>query len=389
MKKVTLLLLTILSISFAGTVIVSAQWKDNMGGNWNNPTSASIGNIINDRLWNRMRAKARARKNGAGPPEKSEPTEAAGGRAAVSTKPVNEESAKFRSTGTQLKTRAIAEELVGTGTPEEKNQMVQLLGGYLTEYEKAARAAGKPNDLALAITAALVFNSSIYNGTPEPAEARIMEIRDALAELMSEGGTTANLGDRQKQELYETMVIFTMLAKAGYEEARKNGDDKSLEIYRQLAGQILRSVSGMAPEQINLSGDGPPTSNSSPNVNQPVAPAVIQAPSGGTPMHAAALVKEFEANEVRANQAYVGKRLRIHGIVNSIDIDNDGKIVLTFKSSISTYANARCFFPKSQSVRVASINANDDATVEGTVRGLGGGYDGAKSFVVLENCIVP
>ena len=41
----------------------AAQWKDNMGGNWNNPTSASIGNIINDRLWNRVFAKARARDN--------------------------------------------------------------------------------------------------------------------------------------------------------------------------------------------------------------------------------------------------------------------------------------------------------------------------------------
>src|SRR5260370_7351560 len=39
----------------------AAQYKDNMGGSWNNPTSASIGNIINDRLWNRVFAKARAR----------------------------------------------------------------------------------------------------------------------------------------------------------------------------------------------------------------------------------------------------------------------------------------------------------------------------------------
>jgi len=30
-----------------------------MGGSWNNPTGASIGNIINDRLWNRVFAKAR------------------------------------------------------------------------------------------------------------------------------------------------------------------------------------------------------------------------------------------------------------------------------------------------------------------------------------------
>ena len=106
-------------------------------------------------------------------------------------------------------------------------------------------------------------------------------------------------------------------------------------------------------------------------------------------MHAAALVKEFENNEVRANQLYVGKRVRIFGTVNSIEIGKDGRIILTFKSSISTYNNARCFFNKSEGSRVAALSAHEEATVEGTVRGLGGGFDGAKAFLVLENCVVP
>ena len=106
-------------------------------------------------------------------------------------------------------------------------------------------------------------------------------------------------------------------------------------------------------------------------------------------MHAADLVKEFEDNEVRANQLYVGKRVRIFGTVNSIEIGKDGRIILTFKSSVSTYKNARCYFSKSQSSRVATINANEEATVEGTVRGLGGGLGGVKAFLVLEGCIVP
>lgn len=106
-------------------------------------------------------------------------------------------------------------------------------------------------------------------------------------------------------------------------------------------------------------------------------------------MHAAALVKEFEVNEVRANQQYVGKRMRVFGTVNSIEIGKDGNIILTFKSSITTYNNARCFFNKSQSSRVAALSAHEQATVEGTVRGLGGGFDNSKAFLLLENCIVP
>src|SRR6185503_18902460 len=106
-----------------------------------------------------------------------------------------------------LETQAIADELSAGGTPEAKQQMLTILSTLLTEYEKAARAQGKPNDLALAITAALVYNSSIYNGTPDPSDARIMEIRDALAELAAEDGTFAKITDREKQVLYEKIVI--------------------------------------------------------------------------------------------------------------------------------------------------------------------------------------
>jgi hypothetical protein len=115
-----------------------------------------------------------------------------------------------------------------------------------------------------------------------------------------------------------------------------------------------------------------------------------QAPAANAAtMHAAALVKEFENNEVRANQVWVGKRVRIYGTVNTIEIGKDGRIVLTFKSSITTYNNARCFFNKSQSSRVAALSAHTEATVEGTVRGLGGGFDNSKAFLIFEDCVVP
>lgn len=115
-----------------------------------------------------------------------------------------------------------------------------------------------------------------------------------------------------------------------------------------------------------------------------------QAPSPNiATMHAAALVKEFENNEIRANQVWVGKRVRIYGTVNTIESDRNGQIVLTFKSSVTTYKNARCFFNKSQSSRVAALSAHTEATVEGTVRGLGGGFDNSKAFLLLENCVVP
>jgi hypothetical protein len=126
--------------------------------------------------------------------------------------------------------------------------------------------------------------------------------------------------------------------------------------------------------------------NPSPQREKSLPPAPV-AKTGE--LHAAALVKEFENNEVRANQDWIGKRVRIYGTINTIEIGKDGNIILTFKSSITTYKNARCFFNKSQSSRVATLNAHQEATVEGTVRGLGGGFDNSKAFLLFEDCIVP
>jgi hypothetical protein len=365
-----------------------AQWKDNMGGNWNNPTSASIGNIINDRLWNRMRAKARARRA-------SGSSSAANSRA--ETPVADPESPKksaaqiavatrFRSTGTQLTTRELAN--ASGSTPEEKEQMFKIMGAALTLYETEARRLRGPNDFALALAVALAFNSSVYNGTPEPGDARLFEISDAIGELMAENNVFGGITDRQKQEMYESMVIFTMLVQAGASEARQTGDAAGLETYRQLAGKVLQNISGMPPEKIRLDTETAATAADNPTPAREETSLQVPATNAAA-MHAAALVKEFESNEVRANQSYVGKRVRIYGTVNSIEVGKDGRIVLTFKSSIATYGNARCYFSKSQASRVAAINAHEEATVEGTVRGWEGGYDKAKVFVLLENCLVP
>ena len=369
---------------FLSSDVVLAQHKDMMGGNWNNPVSASIGNIINDRIWERMRAKARARRKSG---NSSSANSSESGRRIADPEPTKKSAAhiaaatRFRSTGTQLTTRALAN--ASGNTPEEKEQMFKIMGAALTLYETEARRLGRPNDFALALAVALAVNSNVYNGKPEPQEARLLEIADAIGELMAEDDVFGGITDKQKQEMYESMVIFTMLVQAGAMEAKQNADATEAETYRALAGKVLQNISGMPPEKIRLDADSASTAadNSTPQREELAANAA--------PMHAAALVKEFESNEVRANQLYVGKRMRIVGTVNSIEIDNDGKIILTFKSSVSTYNNARCYFSKSQSARVASLNANEQATVEGTVRGLGGGWEGAKAFLVLENCIVP
>lgn len=252
--------------TLCATIAANAQQHIESVGQWKNPVGASVGNLINDRLWVRVRAKTKARGKARTPAPVKAPVKKTNPGASAApaapntdtevtpsrTSPQVDAAVRFRSTGTPLRTQAIADLLSGNADSETKKQTFTLVSALLTEYEKAAREQGQPNDLALAITVALVYNSCIYNGTPEPSDERVMEIRDALAELIAEKGILAPFSDLQKQELYENLVITTLLAKVGYEETKKSGDAASMAAYRGLAGITLQAVSGMPPEKVNI-----------------------------------------------------------------------------------------------------------------------------------------
>jgi hypothetical protein len=193
----------------------------------------------------------------------------------------------------------------------------------------------------------------------------------------------------------ETQKVDGWTAIAGGSQIDFNGT-KAIALLSVLSGfgktisvlGILNDDSYMVPLQAFL--EKMDVDKSVANLQAPAEATEPARPSDNTlTMHAAALVKEFENNEIRANQTYIGRRVRITGTVNTIEINRAGQIVLTFKSSITTYGMARCYFPKSQSSRVGALNAHELATVEGTVKGLGDGFDNTKAYVVLENCIVP
>jgi len=163
----------------------------------------------------------------------------------------NDAAVRFRSTGTQLKTREIA------NTIDPGNaQVFSIMSTILTEYEKGARAAGHPNDLALALSFFFATNASIYHNAGEPADPPMMELRDAIAAALLEGKALNGVTDRQKQEMYETLVIFTGFALATYQEGKQSGSAETVKVSQQLAGQNLLAVTGISPDKISFSARG-------------------------------------------------------------------------------------------------------------------------------------
>jgi hypothetical protein len=362
----------LISLLLLTSVPVVAQNRDNLGGNWNNPASATITNIIMDRY-----ARRRLEKNLGVKPSRTDAT----------TGKLNDAALHFRSTGTQLKTREIAN-LIDSGNP----QVLTIMTTLLQEYEKGARAAGKPDDLALALSFFFATNASVYHDAGQPTDPQMLELRETIAEALVEGNGLKSVTDRQKQEMYEVLVLFTGFALGAYQEGKQSGNAEIVKVGRQLAGQNLLAVTGISPDKITFTNQGlsierEPAAATATTTRPATEPTSPQNTPAAT-VHAGQLVLEFEGNEVRANQVYGGKRIRVNGTVNAIEIRKDGRIALSFHSPAAVYAQTRCYFNQSQSARLAALRGGQEAIVEGTVRGIGGGLSG-KGYVELENCIVP
>ncbi len=374
------LLILLLLVSCASAVAQHAA--DGLGGAFNNPAGTTITRTITDGIArrNRERRLAAARRSG---PSSTQRT--ASSDSAQPVAKLNEASVLFRSTGTQLKTREIAN-VIDAGNP----QVFRLLTTLLEEFDKGARTAGHPNDLALAMSFFLATNASIYHDAGEPADPQMLELRDTIAEALVEGNALSSMTDRKKQEMYEALVLFTGLALATYQEGKRGGNAETIKTSQQLAGQNLLAVMGISPDKITFTAQGlsietEPTAAIATVPQSSAEPTSPQSAPSET-VNAGMLVMEFEGNEVRANQIYGGKRIRVNGTVNSIDILKDGRITLTFHSPAMGYAHTRCYFNKSQSSRLAELKGGQEAIVEGTVRGFS---DSLRGYVEMENCIVP
>lgn len=154
---------------------------------------------------------------------------------------------QFKSTGTRLTVKEAAELL--DPVPADRPETEKILSGMLDEYEAAARAKGYPNDWALALVSFIALNSRVYHGNTEkpiiPFEQNI-GLRDVVAEQATENGIFNNVTDRQKQELYEILVMFGAITNHFYEKALRENNSEELKACKLFAAQNLKAI-GVKP----------------------------------------------------------------------------------------------------------------------------------------------
>jgi len=236
-------------IIFMSAMPIAAQYTDSMGyGGWNNPMSS----LASTMLWSRLIYRTpQDYKNGTisngTAPTSGRPTQ---GSQSQPSKPLNDRSVKFRSAGSYIRTRDLADKLGNTSA--ERDQYLKLMNAVLDAFNQRAQQAGLQNDLALALSYFLAENARIYRGMPDLSDQQFVSLRNNIADVLASTGALNSATDRQKQEFYEALVAYTGITQYGYEEGLKAQNDAIVKGYQKVAGQNLQTVTKMSPDDINL-----------------------------------------------------------------------------------------------------------------------------------------
>jgi len=155
---------------------------------------------------------------------------------------------QFKPTGTRLTLQTYLDAVEVSA--QEKAELKELVLKIFRDYEATATAKTYPNDWALAYVSFVGLNSHVYYGRTEkpiiPFEQNV-GLRDVVAEHATDNGIFNNVTDKEKQELYELMIMLGGLNYHYYEKARKENNIQEIENCKLSAAQLLKLI-GINPQ---------------------------------------------------------------------------------------------------------------------------------------------
>lgn len=235
----------LLCVSFAPA---SAQWRSTQTGfNYNNPMSSLAATMVMNKARENTLAKSLGVSPNSSGPSSNASTSQPGGR-------IDDTALRFRSAGTYIKTRELADQL--GSNPAEREQYLKIMNAVLDAFGAQTEKLGFKNDIAAALAYFFGQNIRIYRGLPDLPDQQYVNLRNMIAGALAAGGGLGNVTDRQKQEMYETLVAYTGITQFGYEQAKRAGQDQMAKGYQQVAGQNLQTVTKLSPDSMNLTGEG-------------------------------------------------------------------------------------------------------------------------------------
>jgi hypothetical protein len=142
-----------------------------------------------------------------------------------------------------------------------------------------------------------------------------------------------------------------------------------------IAGSTMDTgeISKVSPQESETVADNTPAPTTQVREEPKTEPAIE--------VTATALVAEFKENAVAAEQKYGEKRIRVTGVVNSVDKDILDTPYVAISGDQYGINNVQCMFPKDRASDLVSFKKDSKATVEGV-------FSSNLMNVLLKDCTV-
>ena len=229
-----------LGVLLATAAPAAAQFTSSLGGTFNNPGSALLGTMIGNRLL------ADAARKGA--PRDGTTTPA---------KPLSS-AAAARLTFTPVARNLMVKELADTliNDAAARQELSAAFVSYLREFDEQARRDREPsNDVGRAAAFFVMVNYFAATGR-EPTDAQADGAQAIFRAGLIDNPGFARMGDRDRQRLYESLVILGSFPIAGVAQAEQAKNSGQAKMFRDFAAELVTTLIGVPVEKIRLTTTG-------------------------------------------------------------------------------------------------------------------------------------
>lgn len=159
----------------------------------------------------------------------------------------------FKPSGSSATFETLADSIASNQT--ERDGLLLIFNTTKTAFEQEAKAMGRENNIPAALTFFIITNVTVYNDDEEPSDAAVEKLWDALSSVFEESPELAAMTDREKEEIYDTLIAMSGVPLLGYMQAKESGDREMLASYQQIAGMLIQTVLQVEPGSIRFVGD--------------------------------------------------------------------------------------------------------------------------------------
>lgn len=227
--------------------LAHAQFRDMWGTGWNNPVSASIGSSI---YWKTM---MQTPKGSTGSKASPTPAASAPRTAQATTAQAAAASVTFPAGKPPIAPRQVADAM--GNDPAHRAELADAFRQFLDLFEKDAIADKEPRNLARAAAFFIMANYIVATGKT-PSESQADGLQKALQSNLLANAPFQAKTARQRQELYETLIIHGYLPLYGVKDGEEKNNPKQVAMFRDFARQGLKTVVGVTPEEMTFTSAG-------------------------------------------------------------------------------------------------------------------------------------